>query len=225
MRTFRKLALSLTALGACAVGLSGCQVFGIASVMAKTWEETGESTIPAQYEGLMGKYVAVIVYTDPATAMDQPDLITRLTQNVSLVLVMQQGLTAGVIDPIDVRKFQVENPGWAALSFGEIAKRLNAERLVWVEVHEHRLHEPGNTYTWSGRLSGRVGVVEAPTHEDDFVDDFAFERQVHVQYPDEEGYTPTDITAASVRAVLEKRFVDRVTWLFYEHVEKNAIEY
>lgn len=211
--------------------LAGCQAFGVFAVMADAYERTGSSTIPAQYDGLRGKRVAVVVYTDMATAMDDPELITRVGANVSAVLAgtPEAGIGGefggGVINPMAVRNFQVSNPSWPAWSFGDIAKALGAERLVWVEIHTHRLHEPGNDYTFAGTMAGRVAVVESGEFVDEYVDDFAFESEVAVRFPDGEGYTKGDLTSGQVRSVLEKRFIDRVTWLFFEHEEANMIEY
>ncbi len=224
---------ALMAAGCVASGLAmaGCQAFGVFAVMADAYERTGSSMIPADYTGLTGQRVAVVVYTDMATAMEDPALMSRIGTNVSAILAATPeagiggDMGGGVINPLAVRNLQVSNPSWAAWSFGEIAQKLGAERLVWIEVHTHRLHEPGNDYTFAGTMAGRVAVVEASEYEDDYVDDFAFEREVRVSFPDAAGYTKGDLSAAQVRAVLEKRFIDRVTWLFFEHEEANMIEY
>lgn len=230
MTRLRRALMVAAGVGA-ACAMAGCQAFGVFAVMADAYERTGSSMIPAQYDGLQGKRVAVVVYTDMATAMEDPELQSRVGTNISAILAAtpETGIGGdfggGVINPMAVRNLQVSNPSWPAWSFGEIAQKLGAERVVWIEVHTHRLFEPGNDYTYAGTMAGRVAVVEASDFEDDFVDDFTFEREVRVQFPDGQGYTKGDLTAPQVRSVLEKRFIDRVTWLFFEHEEANMIEY
>ena len=70
--------------------------------------------------------------------------------------------------------------------------------------------------------AARVGVVEARGYAPN---EYAFFKDVQVKYPDDTGLSPQDLTSQVVRSNLEKRFVDRVTWLLYDHQEPYYPEY
>ena len=105
---------------------------------------------------------------------------------------------------------------------GELAKELGVERLIVVEVIEYRLTEPGNQYLWDGVAAGTVGVIEADTS---ISDEFAFEKSVRVTFPDKQGYGPSDFSRQELTTALALRFLDRVTWPFYNHQEPYYPKY
>jgi len=46
-----------------------------------------------------------------------------------------------------------------------------------------------------------------------------------VKFPDKDGFTPQDMAEELVTTALSNRLIDRVSWLFYTHEEKNIITY
>ena len=46
-----------------------------------------------------------------------------------------------------------------------------------------------------------------------------------VNQRDDEGYTPADFSEPQIAAVLQSRFIDRASWLFYEHEEPYYPDY
>jgi hypothetical protein len=56
-------------------------------------------------------------------------------------------------------------------------------------------------------------------------DDFRFQKRINVKFPDAGGYGPADIPLAAVNTELTNRFVQRATWLFYDHEEANKLKY
>lgn len=230
---------------ACAAAMvtQGCAAAGIAAVMADTWERTGSSMVYAEYDGLIGETVAVIVNTDMVIRMEEPTidgdiqlLLTARLENPQDSKGEYLGVRTG-IDPETgvpnaggvrfvpfplVRQFVLQNPSWPAWPFEDVAKALGATRLVIVDIYEFRFNEPGNAYLWDGQMSARVSVIES--HEG-YVDDYAFEREIRVRFPDKTGVSRSDMSRQVVRGRLVNRFVDRVGWLFYDHEEPNMIEY
>lgn len=241
----RRAALPVAAALATATMLAtqGCAVLGIAAVAADTWERTGSSLVYAEYDGLIGETVAVIVNTDMSIRMEEPTidgdiqlLLTARLETPPDAKGEYLGVNAGV-DPVTgepnpntvrfvpftlVRQFQLRNPSWPAWPFEDVAEALGATRLVIVDIYEFRFNEPGNAYLWDGQMSARVSVIEA---NDSYVDDYAFEREIRVRFPDKEGVTRNDMSRQVVRGRLVSRFIDRVSWLFYDHEEKNMMEY
>ena len=56
-------------------------------------------------------------------------------------------------------------------------------------------------------------------------DEFAYEQDITMRFPDGSGFGPGDMDRSLVSSVLVSRFVDRATWLFYEHEEPYYPEY
>ncbi|MEQ9616881.1 MAG: hypothetical protein RLN60_02480 [Phycisphaerales bacterium] len=213
------VALGLVALAV----LSGCQLVGLVGVMARTFEETGSSVIAEEYDGLRGNSFAVIVSADRFIMGTSPRLQTNVCYKCTQILANTETTGAsGFVPPQLVLEFQLTTPTWNSWTYDQLREEFGVDRLIVVDISEFRLNEPGNRYIWDGVAVARVGVVEKGSA---LPDDFAFSKDIRVAYPDNQGYTPSDLPASHVNGMLEKRLVDRITWLFFEHEEANAIEY
>jgi hypothetical protein len=96
------------------------------------------------------------------------------------------------------------------------------DRLVYIELEEFRLSDPGNKYEWSGLATGRVMVIETDGLDPNQV---VFEKLISVRFPSKQGFTPESIDAKAVASTLLAYFVDRASWLFYDHQEPYYPEY
>jgi hypothetical protein len=67
-----------------------------------------------------------------------------------------------------------------------------------------------------------VGVVEA---ESTLLEDFAFRENIQVKFPDKDNTGAMEIPGDTVQLELLRRFVNRCSWLFFDHEEPNVIEY
>ncbi len=202
---------------------AGCAVAAALGVMADTYKRTGSREVFAEYDGLRGKSFAVIVAADRSIQASDPRMVSRLTNSITGMIVGEResvGFTGFVPGP-RVLEFQYNTPSWASWSYERLAEEFVVDRLILVDLYEYRLHEPGNPHTWEGIIAGRVGVIEADTGSDDF----AFQKEIRVRFPDAPGYTARDISPSGMRATLEQRFVNRVSWLFFDHEEANMLEY
>ncbi len=208
------LALSVALLGGCAAGV-------LIGGMMESYRETSTRSIPSEYDGLSGKSFAVIIAADRLIQSDHPQAVARFTTLMTQRL-MEFADASGVVPPAVILEYQYNRPSWVAMTYDEIADHFGVERLIYIDLYEFRLHEPGNAYLWSGVAAGTVGVVEA---DGPLGDEFSYSKSIGVRFPDEDGYGPTEYTAAQISAILEKRFVDRVTWLFYEHEEPYYPDY
>jgi len=213
----RMLTTALAGVFACA-SLVGCQLAGM---MAESYKRTSTRAVEAEYTGLAGSSYAVVIAVDRVIQGEDPQLVPQLTNAITERLRAESGATGYIPGPV-VLQYQYTNPGWEARTYGEIAEDFGIDRLVYIDLFEFRLYETGNSYLWDGVLAGRVGVAET---DGGFPDNFSFEREVAVRFPDAPGYSPGDFSEQQIRAVLMSRFVDRVTWLFYEHQEPYYPDY
>lgn len=208
----------------CAGGVAmmpGCIVGSLVGGMAQSYHDTGSTTFPAEYTGLVGKSFAVVVSADRVVQAEEPGLTARVTQRVNDTLMRAAGASHG-IPTRDLLGVLYNKPQWQAMAPSDVAELLGVQRLVWVEISEYRLREPGNQYIWAGLCQGLVTVYAA---DGALPDDPMYEKRIAVRYPAREGMMATDIPETVVASELSRRFTDRVAWLFYEHEEANRIDY
>jgi len=198
--------------------LSGCEIAG---VMAASYHATGTHEVYAEYQGLDDQSFAVFIAADRTIQAQNPRLVPRLTTAITAQLVANTGAT-GYVPAALVLDYTFNHPSWPAKPYGELAEELGVTRLIVIDLYEHRLNERGNSYLWQGVVAGNVGVVEA---DGAFPNDFAYTSGVSVGFPDGDGYGPDDFGADQILAVLERRFTNRASWLFYDHEEDNEPDY
>lgn len=205
----------LSALLAASLLPAGC----IFAPMLRSNELHGSHDVKAKYTGLTGKTFAVVVSADRITQADFPQLVGQLTTTIAQRLA-DNADASGWVPPQDVLAFQYQNPRWSLMRLDDLAKQLGVERLIFVEVMEYRLHEPGNQYLWRGAAAAKVGIIES---DGPVTDNFIFQEQVRTQFPlTERAQGPEQLPASTVQVKLAKKLVNRVAWLFYDHEEKNV---
>lgn len=202
---------------------SGCQVAGLIAVAGDTMERTGSHDVYAEYQGLRDKNFAVLIVVDRATASEHPRMVNRLTNSITDMLMEQKDLIgfAGRVPGPYVLAFQYGNPSWVSWPYQRIAEEFTVERLIVVDIFDYRLQEPGNSYVWKGKIGarrrdrgGRPRVRRVHLHEG-HRGRLPGQGRVHAQR----------LLAGPGAGDARERFADRVTWLFYDHEEKNMMDY
>lgn len=203
---------------------SGCNLLAFPGAMVEQYRRSSTKTVQPEYTGLKGKNWAVVILADRSIQAEHPQLVRYLTPKFCERLTEAQPkiAAAGMVPAERVLRYQYDHPSWVTMPYSALAKELQVNRLIVVEIIEYRLNEPGNQYLWSGLASGTVGVVEADTIVQD---DFAFSKTIRVKFPDGESYGPGDMDRATVSTALAQRFLDRSTWLFYPHEEPYYPKY
>lgn len=203
----------------------GCAIPALISGMAESYRRSSTRSVPAEYTDLSGKDVAVVVVAPPQIEAANPGLVAHLTLKLSERLANPDhdtGIT-GIVPPADVLGYCYNHPGWTAMPISELAQELdNVRCIVYVELQEYRLNDPGNSYIWEGVAAGSVAVID--THSGT-PDDYVFERTVQVKFPDKPGLGPEAYSGEIVTSELSRRFLDRVSWLFYTHEEPYYPKY
>lgn len=215
---------TLVTLFAAAAFQGGCVLGQLVGGMAASAQRTGTRTVTAKYAGLRDKSFAVVVYADRIIQADFPEVVGDLTVTIARRLA-EQGTAVGASGYIPgerILEYQYSNPRWVVMPWRELGEQLGVDRLIIIELQEFRLNDPGNQYTWAGVASGAVRVLELDGPAPDAP---IFQEHVTVRFPDQDGYGPMQIPGSTVRLALSKRFVDRASWLFYDHEEPNYPDY
>ncbi|MBL9031658.1 MAG: hypothetical protein JNM80_08110 [Phycisphaerae bacterium] len=209
------LTLALAAIG-------GCNILGFGGAMVESYRRNSTHLVKATYTGLAGKSWAVVVSADRSILGENPDLAVWVTTKITERLVQAQNqIGAGGYVPAErVLRYQYDNPSWNAKAREDLIHALGVQRLIFIEFSEYRLHEPGNQYLWDGEAAGTLSVYEAESPQE-----AAFEKAIQVKFPDKQGFGPNDYTRKAVTTVLCTRFVDRASWLFYDHQEPYYPDY
>jgi hypothetical protein len=200
-------------------GSGGCALIGGAAAI---YQENSTKDVPAEFVGLEGKSFAVIVAADRSLQAEHPGLLEAISVRVTERLAASTNVprAGGFVPAADVLSFQYDNPGWAAQSRQELMDGLGkVDRLIFIDLLDYRLHEPGNLYQWDGVAAGTV-VVHGRGSESPL-----FQRNLTVRFPGRSGLGPDDLNRTQVTSALLARFVDRASWLFYNHEEPFKPEY
>jgi len=202
-----------------AVATSG----GCSSAMARWWAYVvaggREQKVKAEFEGLSGKTVAVVVYTDLRTQYEYPDL--NLTLSSAICGRLEKNVKKIKIIPATrVVHYQDQNIYWPEMDKTELGKALGANYVIYVPLEEFATRVPDSSYLYRGRVACEPSVydVSKPPREARVK---KFDK-IRVQYPEHEPSGMVNENDRQIRAETEKRFADRVAWKFYDHQEKRA---
>ncbi|MEY4117431.1 MAG: hypothetical protein RLZZ116_759 [Planctomycetota bacterium] len=209
-----KHTLFLACVACTSLALGGC-IAGAVGAIGQQIERGKKLDVPAAYDGLEGKTCAVIVNADYATLVEHPAVVKNITANVS-ARIAQYVKDATVLPPATVLSWQYRTPQWRAMPYGDIAKELGVERLVFIDLYEYRLNPTGNSYLWDGVAGGHIGVVEADSLAPD---EFVFTSNVVSKFPDKEGVGRESARREDIELGLLTLFIQRSSWLFYRHIE------
>ena len=191
----------------------------------ESYRESSTKVVEPDYLGLEGKSFAVVVTAERSIQADHPSLVDYLTAQMAGRLSDPACIprAGGFIPAVQVLKYMYSNPGWTARPYSDVAKDLGGvERLVVVEVTEFRLNDSGNQYLWEGLAAATISVVETDSI---LADEVSYQKAVAVDFPDQSGFGPNEMNAATVRTELARRLLDRASWLFFSHQEPYYPDY
>ncbi len=192
--------LSLLGVAACGLALGGCSTLGTIAYLVQP------NDIPAQYDGLRGKHVAVVCkpiveleFSDAGSARELAGLVgAQLEQNVR---------RARVISQQEVARWADEND-W--VDYPTLGKALDADIVVGIDLDKFRMHEGSTLYR--GRASAHVRVFDVKTKE------VVFERRIDdFTYPGDSAVPASDSTEPQFRAMFLQMLALRVSRLFHAH--------
>jgi len=197
------------------VVLSGCAAAHLFGGMQQNFEYQKQIEVLPEYDDLANRTVAVVVTADMALQYEDPTLVPKIADGVSRRITRDvEG--ARVLPSGTVVAWQYRTPQWEALPYGDIAKELNVDRVVYIDLYEYRLNPPGNSWEWEGVAAANVGIIE---REGLITDDFAEDFHVVAQFPREKYITRENATRQTIEFGLLSEFIKRSAWLFHTHLE------
>jgi hypothetical protein len=147
---FGLLLLSLVALA------GGCQALGAIASVAPESEK-------AQYAGLAGQSVAVMVYVDRGVLLDYPDLQLDLANTIQSKLQANKAPelkgTTYPLQPRSIVRYQNDHPELDALDVRDVAPRFNVSRLIYIEVNDFSTRSDIATELYRGSIKATIKVL------------------------------------------------------------------
>ncbi|MBN2377998.1 MAG: hypothetical protein JXD22_16490 [Sedimentisphaerales bacterium] len=190
--------------------LSGCNLLTYPAYIL--FGQTHQS-VKAEYRGLTGKKIAIIVAGQPAIEFDQPyarmDLALVSAQSISDHI---KNVTFADQDQID--RFQRESLDWYSVSISEIARKFDAEVVLYIDLIQFTTAEIDSINLLRGRIWAQVSVYDMSETKPDSP---KYETEVQVIYPEEMPLPISDSTSIAVRQNTLLMFADELARKFYDH--------
>ena len=197
------------------LSIAGCSVIGFGGAMMQANEDQKIVEKAAEYH-LDGFKVAVVISTDLAIHYEHPIVSSTIAEAVA-GRIAQNVPGARVLNPNFVARWQFETPQWSAMASTEIAKQLNVDRVIYIDLQEYRLTPPGNQFLWEGKSSAIIGIIEADSYEQDgFIETY----HVEATFPNRPSVlSREEASQNAIEAGLLNEFIKKTSWLFYLHKE------
>lgn len=198
-------------LGAVLCLLTSCNVIGYGAHVIGGGNTT--ENVEAEYRGLVDQRVAVLVSASDHTMFHHPraieELCTILTSRLTNDI---EGLRP--TSPQQIVRFQQENPYWVTETYGSLARRLDVDRIVYVEVVEYGTTQPGNRHVYQGVVAANISVTEADGADPN---NPAFSQTVKAMFPPDRPLGLLEADEESIKLGMHSLFVQQVARLFHDH--------
>jgi len=195
--------------------VSGCSVFAFGGSMMQAHEDQKLKEKYAEYE-VEGKSVAVVIDTDLSVHYEHPGISNLIAEAIA-GRIAKFAKDVQVLHPNIVSQWQFETPQWNAMPTTEIAKSLNVNCVIYIDLHEYRLTPSGNQWLWEGLCNATIGIIEADSFEQD---GFAETFEITATFPKRPSVlSRQEAKESDIERGLLNEFIKETAWLFYFHVE------
>ena len=211
-----RAAVLVVALGAIAWSAGGCNVLGFFMSVIPT----GGQTVKAEFAGLEGKTVAVVIEADKSLVYEWPDVRRRLSEIIRVELNRRLDDVV-VVPPLRVIRYQDANLRWHLMDRGELGRKFGADYVLQVVLAEYGVREPGSASLFRGRVHAAASVhdVSRPAEQGPVWRN----PDISISYP-KDGRPVSRITGeiGEMRDETERRFAEALVRKFYDHeIEKE----
>lgn len=194
---------------------SGCSVIGFIGAGKQAMEDQMLIEKPAEYP-LHGLKVAVVIDSDLVIHYEHPGINSLIAAAVA-GRIAKNVPDVQVVRPDAVARWQFETPQWTAMPSTEIAKSLDVDRVIYIDLQQFSLTPPGNAYEWEGICNATIGIIESDSYEHD---GFADSYEIMAEFPRRPSVLTRDEASEGVISQgLLNEFIKQTAWLFYQHIE------
>ncbi|NLF32173.1 MAG: hypothetical protein GX591_14960 [Planctomycetes bacterium] len=171
-------------------------------------------TIPAEFDGLAGKAVAIVIYHDMDTLYEYPG--TREELGMLIAKALSDNIEGvQIVDPRHIIRYQNGNLHWDTQPMTEIGRTFEADYVLYVSLTEFTTHERGSINLPVGRVSAAVSLWNTSLSSSDPNACVWQKPNLSVQVDADSGALAWDPT--TLRLQTQRVFADRLTRHFYAH--------
>lgn len=203
-----------------AVSVSGCGLINwVAYVFAPG---SRMKTVKAEFGGLAGKSVAVIVYAGLEMQVDYPMAQLELTDMVAAEM-RRHIKGVRIIDPRGVIRYQSENPQWDMMPPEKLCDVFDCDYVLLISLMEFSTRERGSIYLVRGRIDADVSLYQSGLSSADGANPVWRGEPLHVRFPQRSivGLPPENDD--TIRVQTERLFARELVKKFYDYkVPKEA---
>jgi len=204
--------LSWLAVVILAGGLVGCSEISYLGYLIAPGERTKK--VPAEFDGLESRTVAIVVYSDVAVQYDYP--YARLGVSMALSSELKKRVKdIKIVPPERVVAHQEQNLNWESMERSRFGRAFDADYLLYVALDEYTMREPGSVNLFRGRIRAHAGLYDTSKPENQAR--VWSGEEFSVIYP---RHAPTGQPGqddSRIRYETEKRFAELLGKSFYEH--------
>lgn len=144
-------------LALCWPALPGCKAMVAQMLM---WGQEPKKRVKAEYSHLAGKKVGVLVWVEPVTAFEYPQVQFEMSEFVIGAL---DGNVKGAkfVPSRRAVDLQRADANWDRADPALLARRLECERLLLIEVTQYSTRDPESPHLFRGQIQANVKVYDA----------------------------------------------------------------
>ncbi|MCF7958229.1 MAG: hypothetical protein K9M57_07275 [Phycisphaerae bacterium] len=169
--------------------------------------------VKAEYTGLKGKKVAIIIAMGPLINYDYPD--ARL--NVALAvgdLIKKNVDDVTLIDQNQIENYQNRYLDWLSMPMSELGTHFKADRVLYIDLYEYTMHDESSVNLLRGRLNGSLYIYDMESRQQDRA---VYNGDVKTQYPKDHPEPLSEKALHKIRFNSIVLFADGVAKKFYNH--------
>ena len=170
-------------------------------------------TIPAEFDRLEGKRLAVLVWAEPETLFDYP--YVRLEVGAYTGDKIRANVkNCDVVDQTQIEEFLERNLA-SAVDPAKVGEQFEADMVLYIELLRFQMRDAEAPDLLRAHVDGSVTVYDLRSDPDE-ISRFPL-NPVQVVYPEHQPMLMSSQAAQMVRRATYEQFSERVACKFYEH--------
>ena len=174
-------------------------------------------TIPAEFDGLAGQSVAIVIQAEPAVDYEYPGARLEMASLVASQL-RSNVKNVSVSDPRRVLRYQQDNLLWDQMERVRLARELDVDYVLLISLIEYTMRQPGSADLYRGEIIAHAGVFDA---ERDEREARVWNGEFAVVYPPGSTIGQAAVNDAQTRYHTVTAFAEQLARSFYSYKEQR----
>lgn len=209
--SYRRRALQICGLILLAAGLvaaTGCQLIAAPFLM---WGPEATKDVPAEYPHLHDKEVCLVVWCDPDTLFEYPNVRFEVSEYVAYAMKAAGIKGLSFVSNRQVTDLQAREPKWEKEPPGRLGAKFHADRVLTIELTQYTMREPDNPHLYRGHISANLRVYDCNSPDARW----QWQGSTEIAYPpDSVGQWGSD--ERTIRRAAMELFASEVAGKFYD---------